>query len=102
MITLNQEIQLSKVLMAPVFTEKASAVESAGQYVFKVRVDANKHDIKQAIEHFFGVQVLKVRTAIVKGKVKRARHGLGQTKNHKRAIVQLAEGQTLTFAQEGA
>lgn len=101
--TLNRELELSRVLNSPIFTEKTARLEEYGQYVFKVCVTASKADIKEAIEHFLSVKVAKVRTTIVKGKAKRTRYGVGCTQRYKKAMVQLVEGQVLPiFEEEGA
>ena len=92
---MNQE-RLYKVLLGPVVSEKAQLVtESSNQVVFKVASDAAKHDIKAAVEKFFPVKVLDVRTANIKGKTKRTRHGLGRRNDWKKAYIRLEEGQEL-------
>ena len=83
------------VIIAPVITEKASAVSEANQVVFKVRRDATKPQIKAAIEQLFGVTVVAVNTLVRKGKLKRFRGILGRQGNVKRAIITLPEGQTI-------
>lgn len=90
--------RLYKVLLAPVISEKSSmAAESANQVVFKVQADAQKEEIKAAVEKLFDVKVEGVSTLVVKGKTKRTRHGLGRS-NWKKAYVRLAEGQDIDFA----
>lgn len=92
---MNQE-RLYKVLLGPVISEKAQLVtESSNQVVFKVASDAAKQDIKAAVEKFFPVKVLGVRTANIKGKTKRTRHGLGRRNDWKKAYIRLEEGQEL-------
>ena len=80
------------VILAPVITEKATAVSEANQVVFKVRRDATKAEIKSAIEKLFGVKVLAVNTLTRKGKVKQFRGVKGRQQDTKKAIVRLAEG----------
>jgi len=80
------------VIIAPVITEKASAVSEANQVVFKVRRDATKPQIKAAIEQLFGVTVVAVNTLVRKGKTKHFRGIKGKQQDVKKAIVRLAEG----------
>jgi large subunit ribosomal protein L23 len=80
------------VILAPVITEKATAVSEANQVVFKVRRDATKPQIKAAIEKLFGVKVLAVNTLTRKGKTKQFRGVNGCQQDSKKAIVKLAEG----------
>jgi large subunit ribosomal protein L23 len=80
------------VIIAPVITEKATAVSESNQVVFKVRRDATKPEIKAAIEKLFGVKVLAVNTLTRKGKAKRFRGVKGRQQDVKKAIVRLAEG----------
>ncbi|MBQ0817173.1 MAG: 50S ribosomal protein L23 [Hyphomicrobiaceae bacterium] len=80
------------VILAPVITEKSSAVSEANQVVFKVRLDATKPQIKNAVEKLFNVKVLAVNTLTRKGKTKRFRGIKGRQKDVKKAVVKLAEG----------
>ena len=80
------------VIIAPVITEKSSAVSEANQVVFKVRRDATKPEIKAAIEQLFGVTVVAVNTLVRKGKTKHFRGIKGKQQDVKKAIVRLAEG----------
>jgi large subunit ribosomal protein L23 len=83
------------VIVGPVITEKATRVSEHGQVVFKVRLDANKAEIKQAVQNIFGVQVLAVNTLVQKGKTKRFRGRPGKRNDVKKAFVRLAEGQSI-------
>jgi len=75
---MNQE-RIYKVLLGPVVSEKASNVAGAGnQVVFKVLPDADKREIKAAVQKLFNVVVEDVRTVSVKGKQKRTRNGIGR------------------------
>jgi len=95
---MNQE-RIYKVLLGPVVSEKAANVAEAGnQVVFKVRRDADKREIRTAIQKLFNVQVEDVRTVNVKGKNKRTRHGIGRQSDWKKAYVRLAQGQEIDFA----
>jgi large subunit ribosomal protein L23 len=80
------------VIIAPVITEKATAVSESNQVVFKVRRDATKPEIKAAVEQLFGVKVLAVNTILRKGKAKTFRGMKGTQQDVKKAIVRLAEG----------
>ena len=80
------------VLIAPVVSEKTYALIDDNKYTFLVRPDANKTEIKIAVENVFGVKVTAVNTLNRKGKTRRTRYGLGKRKDTKRAIVSLAEG----------
>ena len=80
------------VIIAPVITEKATAVSESNQVVFKVRRDATKPEIKAAVERLFGVKVLAVNTILRKGKAKTFRGMKGKQQDVKKAIVRLAEG----------
>jgi len=80
------------VILAPVITEKSSAVSEANQVVFKVRLDATKPQIKNAVEKLFNVKVLAVNTLTRKGKTKRFRGIKGRQSDVKKAVVKLAEG----------
>ena len=95
---MNQE-RIYKVLLGPHISEKATVVaEEHGQYVFKVAKDATKLEIKKAVEQLFEVSVKAVRTAVVKGKTKRTRFGMGQRSDWKKAYVSLEQGQEIDFA----
>ena len=80
------------VLLAPVISEKSYGLLDANKYTFLVRTDANKTQIKIAVEQVFGVRVTSVNTLNRSGKRKRSRRGFGQRNNTKRAIVSLAAG----------
>ena len=84
------------IILAPVITEKASNVAANGdRIVFKVRKDANKTQIKQAIEKIYNVKVTKVNTLNVKPKKKRVGRYTGTTVSYKKAYITLAEGSKL-------
>lgn len=87
--------ELYSVILAPVITEKATAITGHGQYAFKVRRDAAKPLIKAAVESLFNVKVTSVNTINVRGKAKRFRGRLGHRQDSKKAIVTLAQGQTI-------
>ena len=80
------------VLLAPVISEKSYGLIDEGKYTFLVRPDANKTEIKIAVEKVFNVKVESVNTANRPGKRKRTRTGFGKRNDTKRAIVSLAAG----------
>ena len=80
------------VLIAPVVSEKSYGLLDANKYTFLVRPDANKTEIKIAVEKVFGVKVTSVNTINRPGKARRTRYGVGRRASTKRAIVSLAEG----------
>ena len=95
---INEE-RLLKVVLAPHVSEKATlAAEVNNTVVFKVLKDANKEEIKAAVEKLFEVEVNSVRTVNVKGKTKRHGMSFGKRKDWKKAYVVLKEGQDIDFA----
>ena len=83
------------VILAPSITEKSSLVSEQNQVIFNVAKGASKPEIKAAIEALFGVKVTAVNTLVRKGKLKRFRGFAGRQKDVKKAIVTLADGQTI-------
>ncbi len=84
-----------EIIKAPVITEKSENVKANGQYTFKVDPKAKKIEIKEAIEKLFNVNVKEIRTINEKPKKKRVGRYTGLTNRSKKAIVTLAEGQTI-------
>ena len=82
-------------ITSPVITEKSTLVSEYNQVVFNVPNTATKPQIKAAIEALFGVKVTAVNTLNRKGKVKRFRGRIGRQSDQKKAIVTLAEGQSI-------
>lgn len=80
------------IIIAPVVSEKSYGLMEQNVYTFLVRPDANKTQIKIAVQEIFGVRVASVNTANREGKRKRSRTGYGQRKATKRAYVTLAAG----------
>ncbi|MDK9712020.1 50S ribosomal protein L23 [Acidaminobacter sp.] len=80
------------VIIRPIVTEKSMMGTSEKKYTFEVHKDANKTEIRQAVETIFGVKVEKVNTMNVDGKVKRQGKYVGKTSSWKKAIVKLAPG----------
>ena len=78
------------VLLAPVVSEKSYSLLDANKYTFLVHPDANKTEIKIAVEKIFNVKVTSVNTLNRSGKTRRTRNGLGKRKDTKRAIVTIS------------
>ena len=86
------------IIIKPVITEASNEDMQNRKYTFKVATDANKVEIKNAVEKIFGVKVEKVTTISVKGKEKRMGYNVGKTAAWKKAIVKLApESKTIEF-----
>jgi len=91
------------VILAPVISEKSYGLLDENKYTFIVAPDANKTQIKIAVEQVFGVRVLGVNTLNRPGKRKRTRGGFGQRKDTKRAVVSLTPGDRIEiFGGPGA
>lgn len=85
-----------RVIRRPLFTEKSTRLqELANQYAFAVDPGANKREIADAVEKLFDVEVVAVRTQNHMGKVRRMGRFAGRTRDWKKAIVTLAEGDTI-------
>jgi large subunit ribosomal protein L23 len=82
-------------ILSPVITEKATLLSEQNKVVFKVAADASKDEIAAAVEELFKVNVLKVNTLVTKGKTKRFKGILGRRNDVKKAIVTLADGQSI-------
>lgn len=82
-------------IVAPIIMEKATLLSEQNKVVFEVSKDSTKDQIASAVEELFKVQVIKVNTLITKGKTKRFRGILGRRSDVKKAIVTLAEGQSI-------
>jgi large subunit ribosomal protein L23 len=89
----------SQVIIRPVVSEKSYALATVGKYTFRVHPDAHKTQIKQAVEALFGVRVLGVRTSSVPSKPKRRGYTAGRTRQWKKAVVQVREGDTIPIFQ---
>lgn len=87
-----------QIILRPVMTEKSTELsEAQNQVTFRVKNDATKPQIKAAIEQLFGVKVARVNTQIVPGKPKRVGRSIGRRASWKKAIIQLAEGESIDF-----
>ena len=86
-------MDMYKIVKKPLVTEKGTVMLSDGNRVtFKVHLNANKIEIREAVQKIFSVTVLQVNTQVVRGKRKRFGKAMGQTKSWKKAMVQLKEG----------
>ncbi len=83
------------VILAPVVTEKSTQGSEHNQVTFRVPRTATKPEIKAGVEALFGVKVTKVNTINMRGKVKRFKGRLGKRADYKKAIVTLAEGDSI-------
>ena len=83
---------LTRVIVRPVVTEKTTDMGESDKYAFEVASDANKNEVKQAVEKFFGVKVVDVHTMNMKGKPKRLGRYMGRRKDWKKAIVTVQSG----------
>lgn len=99
-------LELSKnprdIIVRPIVSEKAYGLIDNGKYTFEVAPDANKTEIRIAIEKLFDVKVAKINTIKRQGKRVRTRTGYGKRKNTKRAIVTLREGTIDIFGESVA
>lgn len=87
--------RMYEVIQSPVITEKATMASEHNQVVFRVPVAATKPEIRAAVEGLFGVKVVGVNTILQKGKTKMWRGRRGRRNDTKKAIVRLAEGQSI-------
>ena len=95
--TANQE-RLMSVLIGPHVSEKTTTVgDRYNQYVFKVRRDSTKSEIRRAVEMLFEVEVTQVRVVNCRGKLKRFGQQYGKRQDWKKAYVTLTEGQDIDF-----
>ena len=97
--------QPSEIILRPVISEKSYAGMAQRRYVFKVATDANKIEVKRAVEQAFKVRTATVNMMVVKGKVRtRMRRGgkvVGRSRDWKKAVVTLAPGETIANLFEG-
>jgi len=87
-----------QIIIRPLLTEKGTQMsEETHKVLFEVTPQANKIDIRKAVEKIYGVKVTSVHTQVVRGKVKRMGRNEGKRPNWKKVIVTLAEGSTIDF-----
>jgi len=85
------------IIYAPIITEKSAMMANENKYAFKVDSKANKTEIKQAIESIFNVKVVSINTLNSHPKKRRVGKYTGMTNKYKKAIVKLAEGNSINF-----
>ena len=90
------------VILAPVVSEKSYSLIDNNSYTFLVHPDANKTEIRQAVESIWEVRVVSVNTLNRKGKSKRFRYTTGRRADTKRAVVKLAEGDKIEIFEQQA
>ena len=96
-------MKLTEIIRRPLITEKTTILREDGRtLVLHVAVNANKVEIRQAVEHLFGAKVSVVRTALAHGKVKRQGRYSGQLPDWKKAYVRLRDGEKMPEFLEGA
>lgn len=88
-------VEIEKILKSPHITEKATELAKKNQYVFKVYPQANKNEIKKAIEELYNVDVLDVKIINIPKKRRRLGRISGWRKGYKKAIVKIKEGQKI-------
>ncbi len=86
-----------EIIRRPVITEKSTLLQDDDRYTFEVAKSATKHQIKEAVEEAFNVSVVKVNTMMVRGRRKRLGPRFSTSRSWKKAVVQLAPGNTITI-----
>ena len=89
---------LYNIVIAPIITEKATKISEKNQYVFKVKIDSNKREIKKAIEKLFKVKIKTIKTIKIKGKNKIFKGTKGRRSDYKKAIICLNKGENLDYS----
>ena len=92
-------MEATQVIIRPVVSEKSYVLASTNKYTFRVHPNAHKTQIRAAIEELFGVHVVDVRTMSVKSKPKRRGWTSGRTREWKKAIVEVREGDSIPIFQ---
>lgn len=95
--TNERKMEAFNIIKAPIITEKATSLSAENKYTFKVATNANKIQIRQAVQIIFGVTVIKVHTVNQAGKIKRRGKDVGRRADVKKAIVTLKPGQQIEF-----
>ena len=85
------------IIYAPIITERTALMANENKYAFKLIPKANKNQIKEAIEKIFNVQVVSINTSMSHPKKRRVGKYTGLTNKYKKAIVKLAEGNSINF-----
>ena len=89
---------LYNTIVSPVITEKATKISENNQFVFKVKIDSNKKEIKEAIEKLFKVKVKSIKTIKTKGKNKIFKGTKGRRSDYKKAVICLNKGENLDYS----
>ena len=84
-----------EIIIRPIVSERSYSAMEENKYTFEVHKDANKYQIKDAVEEIFNVKVVRVNTMSVKPKTKRVRYVAGKTRSWKKAIITVAEGDSI-------
>jgi large subunit ribosomal protein L23 len=92
-------VNARSVIIRPIVSEKSYALLASNKYTFRVHPDAHKTQVRQAVEEIFGVRVTDVRTMSVKSKPKRRGYTSGRTREWKKAVVQVRQGDTIPIFQ---
>ena len=95
-------MEAREIIIRPIITERSFDMQEYNRYTFEVARSANKIEIAKAVEEIFDVKVKKVNTINVKPKTKRVRYIPGQTRQWKKAIVTLAEGDSIELFADQA
>lgn len=93
-------IDIYKIIKRPIITEKTTKLKQNGIYVFEVDINSTKNMIKEAIEKLFNVDVLSVKTTIIKGKLRRYGRYEGYRPDWKKAYVKIKQGQQIKQVDE--
>lgn len=91
------EERLKNVVLGNIVSEKSTALNELGQYVFKILPNANKLEVRLAVEKMFNVRVENVRILNIQGKIKKVGSKTGKRKNKRKAYVRLKEGYEINF-----
>jgi len=86
-----------EIIRRPIVTEKSTMLQDESRFTFEVAPSASKHQIKEAVQEAFNVNVISVNTMIVHGKRKRFGPRFSKPKSWKKAVVQLAPGSSITI-----
>lgn len=93
-------IDIYKIIKRPIITERTTKLKQNGVYVFEVDINSTKNMIKEAVEKIFNVDVLSVRTTIIKGKLRRYGRYEGYRPDWKKAFVKIKQGQQIKQVDE--
>ena len=97
---INSSEKFYSIIQKPISTEKSTNLNQFNQYSFVVSKNSKSSEIKEAVQRIFRVKVVKVNTSIMRGKLKTFKGSVGYKKAFKKAIVTLAEGNTIDSSLE--